>query len=91
MKGSELVDSKTIPKRSLEQRLKLERRLAKEMSPFTFIDLPLSYSGELFGSKYLFKGILGAGAFGLVISAIDHTYLEVQAIKVNVAIIVDYI
>lgn len=78
---------KTPSKRTSAQNLKLERRLTKEISPFTFLDLPLSGHSNLFGTKYLFRKIIGTGAFGVVISAIDRELLEDQAIKVTCIII----
>lgn len=89
-KSSELGNTRGDSKKRQEQQM-LQRHLAREISPFTFADLPLSYSGELFKAKYLLKRVLGAGAFGLVISAIDRTCLGEQAIKVRVLVSVDYI
>ena len=76
------TNRKLSPKSLLNQQ-KLEKRLKKELSPFTLVDLPLSEDETiLFTTRYLYRKILGAGSFGVVISVIDKQYLEEYAIKV---------
>ena len=73
------------PKKKLShQQLELEKRLNKEIAPFTLQDLPLSENEEddLFASKYFYQKMLGAGSFGVVVAAVDRAHLEECAIKV---------
>jgi len=71
-------------KKSKKHQPELEKRLNKEISPFTLSDLPLSENEEedLFATKYLYQKVLGAGSFGVVIAAVDRAHLEECAIKV---------
>ena len=62
----------------------LEKRLYKEIEPFTLADLPLCDHDEedLFDKRYLYQKVLGAGSYGVVIAAVDRVHLEQCAIKV---------
>jgi len=62
---------------------KLHKRLSKELAPFTFDDLPLNLSSDLyFSNVYIFQKVIGAGSFGVVVAAIDKSHLERCAIKI---------
>jgi len=61
----------------------LKRRLSKEISPFTFEDLPLNFTGDVvFSDLYVFQKVLGAGSFGVVFAAVEKQHLEHCAIKI---------
>jgi serine/threonine protein kinase len=61
----------------------LTNRLAQELSPFTIEDLPLDYSANTsFSDIYSFQRVLGAGGFGVVVSALECRYDRQWAIKI---------
>jgi hypothetical protein len=65
------------------KREELEKRLQKEISPFTLADLPIGYEeNELFANTYLQPKVLGAGGYGVVVAAVEKAHLEQCAIKV---------
>jgi hypothetical protein len=46
-------------------------------------DLPLDFIGmKYFSDQYLFKGILGAGSFAVVLRVMEHATREEFALKV---------
>lgn len=64
-------------------RTSLYRRLSKELSPFTFDDLPLDSTGDtVFSDLYMFQRVLGAGSFGVVVAAVEKLHLEQCAVKI---------
>lgn len=61
----------------------LDKRLNKEIDPFTFEDLPLDFTGDIvFSDIYMFQKVLGAGTFGVVVAAVEKQHLEQCAIKI---------
>jgi len=67
----------------ISKRARLKKRLMSELAPFTLENLPLNLSGDVFfNNLYAFHNVLGAGAYGIVISAIEKKHLEQCAIKI---------
>jgi len=75
----------TLPEKKcpIQRKLILLNHLAHELNPFTIEDLPLDYSANSsFSDIYSFRKILGAGGFGVVISALERKYNRQWAIKI---------
>ena len=84
--GKESPNKKHGKHRSHKEKVEeLEKRLNKEIEPFTLADLPLSDRGEedLLGKRYLYQKVLGAGSYGVVIAAVDRIHLEQCAVTVT--------